>query len=61
MVVWGNTDIGRQVCDLLLNYQINQLIAIADNNKEKWGGVYRGIPIMGKDSDKNYQGMRSIL
>ena len=46
LVVWGFSRNGCQLCDMLITRNYSNIIAITDNNKEKWGKEYRGIPVM---------------
>lgn len=50
VVVWGYSEYGMKLCDILLEFQLNNVVAIADNNEIEWGEVYRGIPVKGPDS-----------
>lgn len=50
IVVWGYYKPGMLLCDILLEYQINNIVAIVDNNQAEWGKTYRGIPVMGFSS-----------
>lgn len=47
VVVWGYGENGRKVCDILLEYQLDSVAAIMDNDEKLWGMEYRGIPIKG--------------
>lgn len=47
VVVWGYGENGRKVCDILLQYGINNLLAIVDNNEALWELEYHKIPIKG--------------
>ncbi len=47
IVVWGYHKPGMILCDLLLECQLNNIVAIADNNQAEWGKAYRGISVMG--------------
>lgn len=46
IVVWGYYKPGMMLCDFLLECQLNNIAAIADNNQAEWGKVYHGISVM---------------
>lgn len=50
VVVWGYYKPGMKLCDILLEYQLNNIVAIVDNNQAEWGKTYYGIPVMGLSS-----------
>ncbi len=47
IVIWGYGEDGRKLCNILLEYRLTNLSAIADNNESFWGMEYRGLPIRG--------------
>ncbi len=53
VVIWGYTSNGKQLCDIFLEYQLNNITAIADNNENLWGIEYHGIPVQGLSSIKD--------
>ncbi len=53
IVIWGYTKAGKQLCDIFLDYGLDNIAVIADNNHELWGSKYRGIPIHGLTSIKD--------
>lgn len=49
IVIWGYSKNGKRLCDILLENQLENIGAFADNNASFWGQSYRGIPVMGPD------------
>lgn len=47
VMVFGYSDIGKSVVDMLQINGVGQIRVICDNNKEKQGGNYRNIPVKG--------------
>lgn len=47
VAVWGYSKFGMRLCDFLLEYQLDNIVGIADNNKGEWGKEYRGFPVVG--------------
>lgn len=45
VVVWGYSENGKGLCNLLLSHKLDNIIAIADNQTAYWGTNYRGIPV----------------
>lgn len=45
IVIWGGGRNGKRLCDLFLEYRLENVVAIVDNNAELWGKEYRGISV----------------
>lgn len=50
VVVWGYSPNGKRLCDILLEYELDNFKAIVDNNSKVWGEKYQGIPVVECDS-----------
>lgn len=46
-VICGYTRFGIRLCNMILAQGYNNIVAIADNDKEKWKESYQGIRVMG--------------
>lgn len=47
IVIWGYSKIGKRLCDILLEYQLDNIGAFVDNDQEVWGESYRDVPVIG--------------
>ena len=45
IVIWGGGRNGKRLCDLFIEYRLENVVAIVDNNAELWGKEYRGISV----------------
>lgn len=50
IVIWGFGMNGKRLCDLFFEYQLENVVAIVDNNAGLWGKEYHGIPVKGLSS-----------
>lgn len=50
IIIWGYSENGRRLCDILLEYQLDNLEAFVDNNESVWNQMYQGIPVKGVHS-----------
>lgn len=50
IAIWGYSNNGKRLCDLLLEYQMANVEFFADNNELLFGQDYRGIPVAGLHS-----------
>lgn len=50
IMIWGYSENGRRLCDILREYKLNNIDAFVDNNKAVWGESYQGIPVTGIES-----------
>lgn len=49
IAIWGYSRNGKRLCDVLLEYQLDNVEYLVDNNESVWGQTYRGIPVTGFD------------
>lgn len=62
IVIWGFTDNGRQVCDVLMANQIRNIVAFADNNQASWGKNYKHITVENMETVKRkYQDILWVI
>lgn len=47
IIIWGYSENGRRLCDILLEYQLDTVVAFVDNNESVWNQTYQGIPVKG--------------
>lgn len=50
IIIWGYSRNGKRLCELLLEYQLDNINAFVDNNNAVWGETYQGIPVNGFSS-----------
>ncbi|MDE7430762.1 MAG: glycosyltransferase family 8 protein [Lachnospiraceae bacterium] len=50
IVIWGYSENGKRLLNILSEYQLDNVIAFVDNNKAVWGETYQEIPVIGFNS-----------
>lgn len=45
IVIWGYSENGKRLCDILLEHQLDKVELFVDNNESVWGQAYRGVPV----------------
>lgn len=50
IIIWGYSQNGKRLCDILLEYQLDHLEAFVDNNRSVWNQTYQGVPVKGVQS-----------